>query len=151
TRAAPPRPQGVARHVLRDVEQPGGEFRPRLVTDARAVQPQDHVLRKVLGLLAGSQPAKEHAKDPRPATANQFRAGPRIATLDLQHERHFRVVMDHPRPGGPRFPLGFHDGRSHGSIPPFRSPQSLSQAAGSWMRKVLPFPSTLSTVIVPPI
>src|SRR5689334_10382452 len=118
------------------MKQPRREAGPRLVTAAIAIQAQEDVLGEVLGLLAVAELLVELAEDAPPVQREQFAEGARLVTADAQHQLHVRLPPPAVDPS-----LG---DQVHGQ------PWVWVATVGMRTRKVLPRPSSLSTVIVPP-
>src|SRR5215831_1763055 len=86
------RTQGVARHILRDEEEPGDKLGPGPITDAVAIETEKDVLRQVLGFLAIAKPAVEMAEYARPIPGDEFVECILIPLADAEHENDLGVA-----------------------------------------------------------
>ena len=91
-RAAAAGTEGVAQHVLGDVEHPGAEAGPRTVTEAGAVEAEEDFLRQVLGLGPVAELAAEVAEDARRVATRQFREGRLVPVGDTEHQGDFGIA-----------------------------------------------------------
>jgi len=85
---------GSSSQVSGDGEEPGGEFRPRLIVLARPKDPEEDFLNQVLGVGPASDQALQVAQQPGPAALYQLVEGLRLVSSDAQHDINLRVPQD---------------------------------------------------------
>src|SRR5262249_34275223 len=125
--------------------EPGREFGPGPVSASRAEQTQEYVLSQILRVLSVAKLAHEFPNDRSPIPLDQLSERSHVAAPDAHHANGVRIEpvirTRSYRQGGHWYPSLTQTARHiHAAV----------AAAGSRTRNVLPCPTLLSTLTVPP-